>query len=187
LSRRSIAKRRLTRPRAVARLASTVLALLGLAACGEAPKTETAILARQQTIDPPQLWRVEVIGDAGAVRDAVYVCADTSLREAFVRARAEVNGKPCEDTTSGLVKPNGWTLRCMVDGRPFAVSAATVGDLEHDFRLNFGLTQLFFFRTADDPPPITVRETRHFLHMGPCPAGWRIGDQAKPGHRPHRA
>jgi hypothetical protein len=164
----------------------TVLALLSLAACDGDPKTETTILARQQTIDPPQLWRVEVIGDAGAVRTAVYVCADTPLREAFVRARAEVNGKACTDTTSPIVKPNGWALRCVADGRPFAVSAAAIGDLEHDFRLNFGLTELFYFRTASDPSPITVRETRHFLHMGPCPAGWRIGDQAKPGHRPRR-
>jgi len=175
---------RVPRPRAGVRMASIVLALLGLAACDEAPRTETTILARQQAIDPPQLWRVEVIGDTGAVRNAVYVCADTPLREAFVRARAEVNGKACTDTTSPLVKPNGWVLRCVADGRPFAVSAAAVGDPEHDFRLNFGLTELFYFRTASDPSPITVRETRHFLHMGPCPAGWRIGDQAKPGHRP---
>lgn len=164
----------------------SLLALLSLAACDTTSKTETKILAQQQTTDPPQLWRVEVIGDTGAVRAAVYICADTPLREAFVRARAEVNGKTCEDTTSPIVKPNGWTLRCMADGRPFAVSAVTIGDLDHDFRLHFGLTQLFFFRTAEDPPPITVRETRHFLHMGPCPAGWRIGDQAKPGRRPGR-
>lgn len=164
----------------------TVVALLSLAACDSDPKTETTLHARQQMVDPAQLWRVEVLGDAGAVRDAVYVCADAPLREAFARARAEVNGKACRDITSPLVKPNGWVLRCVADGRPFAVSAATVGDLEHDFRLNFGLTELVYFRTADTPSPITVRETRHFLHMGPCPAGWRIGDQAKPGHRPRR-
>jgi hypothetical protein len=174
-------------PGAGLRPALAILTLLSLAACNGSPKTETTIITRQQTVDPPQLWRVEVIGEAGAIRAAVYVCADTPLREAFVRARAEVNGKTCTDTTSPIVKPNGWTLRCVVDGRPFAVSAVTIGDLEHDFRLDFGLTQLFYFRTADDPPPITVRETRHFLHMGPCPAGWRIGDQAKPGQRPHRA
>src|SRR5258707_10032834 len=154
---------RVQRPRAGARLALTVLALLSLAACDGAPKTETTLLARQQTIDPAQLWRVEVIGDTGAVQTAVYVCADKPLRDAFVRARAEVNGKACTDTTSPLVKPNGWVLRCVADGRPFAVSAAAVGDPEHDFRLNFGLTELFYFRTAADPPPVTVRETRHFL------------------------
>lgn len=177
---------RVPRPCGGAPMALTVLALLGLVACDGAPKTKTTILARKQAVDLPRLWRVEVLGDTGAVRAAVYVCADTPLREAFVRARAEVNGKPCEDITSPLVKPNGWVLRCVADGRPFAVSAATVGDLEHDFRLDFGLTQLFFFRSAGDPPPITVRETRHFLRMGPCPAGWRIGDQAEPGHRPLR-
>jgi hypothetical protein len=173
-------------PRAGVRRALAVLALFSLAACDVGSGTETKILVRQQAIDPPQLWRVEVIGDTGAIQAAIYVCADTPLREAFGRARAEVNGKTCEDTTSPLVKPNGWVLRCAVDGRPFAVSATTIGDLEKDFRLEFGLTQLFYFRTADDPAPITVRQTRHFLHMGSCPTGWRLGDQAKPGRRPRR-
>ena len=174
------------RPRASARLALTVLALLGLVACDGGPNTETTLVARPQAIDPPHLWRVEVIGETGAVRTAIYVCADTPLREAFVRARAEVNGKTCTDITSPVVKANGWVLRCMADGHPFAVSAAAVGDLQHDFRLDFGLTQLLLFRSADDAAPITVREARHFLRMGPCPPGWRIGDQAKPGHRPRR-
>ncbi|WP_372782498.1 hypothetical protein [Phenylobacterium sp.] len=165
----------------------SVLTLLGLAACNGGPATETLIAARQQAIDPPQLWRLEVMGGAGAVRSAVYVCADTPLREAFARTRAEVNGKPCQDTTSPLVKPNGWVLRCVVDGRPFAVSSTTTGDLERDFRLNFGLTQLYYYPTPNDPAPTTVRQSRHFLYMGACPAGWRIGDQAKPGRRPHPA
>ena len=35
------------------------LALL-LGACHAAPDTETRILARQQAVDPPSLWRMEI-------------------------------------------------------------------------------------------------------------------------------
>lgn len=164
-----------------------LLALLGLAACDLGRETQTQILARQQAIDPPQLWRVEAIGRDGAVEAAVYVCADTSLRETFTHTRAEVNGQPCKDTTFPFLRPNGWALRCEVSGRPFGVSATTVGDLQRDFRLDFVLTELYHYRTPRDPNPTTASQIRHFLRMGPCPAGWGIGDQARPGHRPHKA
>lgn len=163
------------------------LAAASFAADFESQDTETKILARQQATDPPQLWRVDALSETGAIQAAVYVCADSSLREAFSRTRAEVNGEMCEDTTSPMVKPNGWALRCYAGGRQFAVSAATVGDLQHDFRLDFGLTEIHFFPGLGDPRPISVRQSRHFLRMGACPVGWRSGDQAKPGHRPHRA
>jgi hypothetical protein len=155
-----------------------------LAAGAGVPDTETKILARQQAIDPPQLWRVDALSADGAVRASVFVCADTSLREAFVRTRAEVNGEICKDTTSPVLKENGWALRCQAHGWPFAVSATTVGDPQQDFRLNFGLTQLYYLPTANDPPAMSVRQSRHFRRIGACPTGWRIGDQAKPGHKP---
>jgi hypothetical protein len=149
--------------------------------------TETKILARQQAIDAPQLWRVDALSPSGAVEASVFVCADTSLREAFVRTRAEVNGEICKDTTMPVMKENGWALRCAAHGLPFAVSASTVGDPQQDFRLNFGLTELYYYPTADAPQPLSVRQSRHFRRIGACPIGWRIGDQAKPGHKPRRA
>ena len=163
------------------------LALLGLAGCDLGRATQSEILARQQALDPPQLWRVEVIGRDGAVKAATYVCADTNLRETFARARAEVNGQPCKDTTDPYMRPNGWALSCQVNGRPFGISATTVGDLQRDFRLEFALTELYHYRTPQDPNPVTASQVRHFLRMGPCPSGWSIGDQAKPGRPPHRA
>jgi hypothetical protein len=164
-----------------------LLALLGLAACDLGRATQSEILARQQAIDPPQLWRVEVIGRDGAVQAAVYVCADTTLRETFTRTRAEVNGQLCEDTTYPNMRPNGWVLSCQVNGRPFAISATTFGDLQKDFRLDFVLTEQYHYRTPTDPDPLTASQVRHFLRMGPCPSGWSIGDQAKPGRPPRRA
>jgi hypothetical protein len=172
---------------AAGRLLALALAL-GLAACQGGQTTESQLLARQQALDPPQLWLVQVVDPkTAAVKGSVFVCADTNLRETFVRARAEVNGRLCRDTTAPISKANGWVLSCMANGQPFAVSAATFGDPERDFRLDFALTPLDFIY----PPParrsVTVRQLRHFRRFGACPRGWRIGDQAKPGRRPHHA
>jgi hypothetical protein len=166
-------------------------ALLGLSACDLGQATQNEILTRQQALDPPQLWRVEAIGRDGAVQSAVYVCADTNLRETFTRTRAEVNGQLCKDSTDPIMRPNGWALSCQVNGRPFGISATTVGDLQKDFRLDFELTELYpgyhHYLLSGDPAPVTASQIRHFLRMGPCPSGWGIGDQAKPGRRPRKA
>jgi hypothetical protein len=167
--------------------ALAILALLGLAACGIGQETQTQILARQPAIDPPQLWLVQVVGDKGAVQGSVFVCADTTLRDSFARARAEVNGRLCRDITSPFVKPNGWSLRCVAGGRTFTMSTATVGDPQRDFRLDFALTSMDYFIPAQDRDPLTVRQSRHFRRFGQCPAGWQIGDQARPGKPPTRS
>jgi hypothetical protein len=156
--------------------------LLGLAACDAGADTANQFVARRQAIDPPQLWLVQVIGSKGAASASIFVCADTALRGAFVRTRAEVNGELCQDTTMPVLKKREWALSCKAEGRSFTVSASTLGDLGKDFRLNFALTPLF-----DRTGIATVRQTRRFRHMGPCPVGWRIGDQAKPGHHPRKS
>jgi hypothetical protein len=174
--------------RAVLAIAGMFALAAGIFAAGaRVPDTETAILARQKAIDPPQLWLVDALGEDGAVKGSVFVCADTAIRETFVRARAEVNGAPCRDTTSPVVKPNGWALSCVANGQPFAVSAATFGDPQRDFRLDFALTPLKFIYPPPAHWPATVRQLRHFRRIGDCPNGWRIGDQAKPGRRPRHA
>lgn len=167
---------------AAARLALAALLLSGLAACDIGSDAAARITARQQAIDPPQLWLIQVIAVEPARAAAVFVCADTALRESFVRARAEINGQPCQDTTPPLLKEREWVLSCRAAGRGFTVSAATLGDLDRDFRLNFALTPIFNKATTG-----TVSQSRRFRRVGACPAGWRIGDQAKPGRKPHRS
>ncbi len=167
--------------------AGAVAVLLCLAACGDGPDRGQALAARQAAVDPPQLWLVQVLGRDGQATRSVYICADSVLRDGFTRARAEVNGEPCRDTTSPRVQPNGWVLRCTANNRAFGVSSVTVGDLQKDFTLDFALTQIVLFRMKDDAPPQSVRQVRHFRRVGACPAGWRIGDEAKPGRRPHPA
>lgn len=161
------------------------LALLALTACQAAPDATSQIIARQQALDPPQLWLAQVVGEGGRPKASVFICVDAKLREGFARTRAEVNGAPCRDATGPIEKAHEWALRCLVGGQPFAVSAATTGDLAQDFRLDFALTPLWSPRGPDDDSR-TVRQTRRFRRVGPCPAGWRIGDQARPGHRPWR-
>jgi hypothetical protein len=169
--------------------------MVGLTACHAAPSTSEELVARQQAIDPPQLWLAQVIGDGGTVKGQVFVCADAPMRQAFSLARAEVNGHPCIDATSPKVKTNGWSLRCTVGKKAFGVSSVTVGDLQKDFLVNFSLTELSYFTVKDhsffgptnDPPGQSVRQVRRFRHVGVCPSGWRIGDQAKPGRKPHPA
>lgn len=166
--------------------AAAAALLFGLTACQGGDRS-AELVARQAALDPPQLWLVQALGKGGAVTRSIYICADSNIRDGFTRARAEVNGKPCRDTTSPRVRPNGWVLRCAADGRPFGVSAVTVGDLQQDFTLDFALTQLVYFPRKDDPPPQSVRQVRRFRRVGACPVGWRIGDQARPGRRPHSA
>ena len=165
-----------------ARFGLAAVLLLGLAACDSRGDTTSQILARRRAIDPPQLWLVQVLGAQPAPTAAVFVCADSALRESFVRARAEIDGQICEDTTTPILKEHEWVLSCRAHGRAFAVSASTLGDLDRDFRLNFALTPLFNKTSVG-----TVSQSRRFRLMGACPAGWRIGDQAKPGRKPRRS
>ena len=95
-----------------ARLGLAALLLMGLAACESGDDATAQVMDRQQAIDPPQLWLVQVIAAKPAPAAAVFVCVDTALREGFGRARAEINGQPCEDTTPPLLKEREWVLSC---------------------------------------------------------------------------
>ncbi|MBS0334957.1 MAG: hypothetical protein JSS35_19470, partial [Proteobacteria bacterium] len=125
--------------------------LAGLAACRAAPGTAEELIARQKATDPPQLWLAQTLGEGGVATGSVYVCADAPLREAFTRARAEIDGRPCVDSTSWRVKPNGWSLRCNAAGRQWSESSTTLGDLQQDFVVNFALTESYVFNDKDTP------------------------------------
>jgi len=148
-----------------------VVAALVLSGCEARPDTAAQLLARQQVVDPPRLWRIEALGDRGKVEGVSFVCADTLLRQTFVRIHAEVDGTPCR-TTSGPVTRDGLsTLRCATQGRSYAISSQTAGDPTRDFRLAVTVTPL----DRDLGPG---RQIRRFQRLGPCPSGWQVGDQA---------
>jgi hypothetical protein len=149
-------------------------------------EADTPVAVSQAAADPPQLWLVQVVDPKGAIKRSVFVCADAAVRETLLRARAEVNGKRCKDETPNYVKENGWALRCVAGRQPFAVSSTTIGDLRQDFQFDFTLTPIDFLTPQLEHKSGAVRQVRHFRRIGLCPSGWRIGDHAKPGRRPHR-
>lgn len=146
--------------------------LMGLlAACDDGAATTARIAARQQAIDPPQLWRVDALDAAGGVRETTWVCADTLLRQTFVRTRPEIDGAPCSGAPRTGAAPGLTTVRCETAGRRFSIASQATGDPARDFRLTVSVVPL-----AGDIGP--ARQSHHFKRIGPCPAGWRIGDMA---------
>jgi hypothetical protein len=160
------------------RLAPAILLaplLLALTACG-APTAQSKLTATQAALDPPELWRVESLDDAGRVTGATLVCADQSMRDGFARADAEVWGRPCLPHRDAVDRPHLYAVRCEIDGRRFGLTLNRSGDLRTDFQAAFALTAL-------DGSGATARQVRRFRREGACPANWIIGDQAKPDGR----
>jgi hypothetical protein len=138
----------------------------------DAGPSTARIQARLMAVDPPQLWRAEALSPSGAVLAATYVCADTPLASTFVRGLPEINGEPCRVSGPVVLKPKLFAARCEAFGRRFAVSAATVGDLTRDFRMDFALAAL-------EAPGTTARQIVRYTRLGTCPSGWTIGEQAR--------
>jgi hypothetical protein len=158
----------------MARCAFLALALLALTGCRAPAPTEARILERQRAMDPPQLWLAQVTGGPSAA--AVFVCADDKVRQGLTTGRAEVNGTSCASIGNPVEKPGLYAQRCRADGVRYALHVTTEGDQARDFKVAFALQSL--------DGPAAVRQTRRYRLIGPCPAGWRIGDQARPGKRP---
>lgn len=161
-----------TLPRA-RRLAPAIL--LALTGCG-APAAQSKLTAAQARLDPPALWRAESLDAQGQVTAAVLVCADRTLRDGFARANAEVAGRPCLAFGDIVDRPGLFAMRCDLDGRRFSLTANRTGDPARDFTVAFAMKAL-------DGTGHGARQVRRYRRVGPCPAGWRIGDQAKPGER----
>lgn len=146
---------------------------LALIACSSAER-EASLAARAASIDPPGLWRVEARDAAGEPVAALHVCADREMVDGFRRANAEVNGRSCLTLDGAVDRPGLYAARCALDGRRYAVSVIQRGDPARDFTVAFAVTPL-------DGSDVRARQVRRFRRIGPCPTGWRIGDQAPPG------
>jgi hypothetical protein len=157
------------------RPALALSAALLLAACQRGPSTEAQLTARQQAVDPPSLWLMEdaETGGKGAVSGAAFVCADTPMHRTFAKTNPEIGGAPCIETVPPVIRPGFTAHRCEADGRRYAITSQTTGDLDRDFRLTVMVTQLPGGFGADLGPAQT---TRHYRRLGACPAGWRVGD-----------
>ena len=154
-----------------ARACAPAAALL-LAACN-APSGSALIAARAAAMDPPQLWLVEALDAAGQRAGAVQVCTDSALRAGFTRANAEVNGETCAPHRDPVEKPGLYAVRCDLNGHPYGLTLNRLGASD-DYQVRFTLTALDGVKAA-------AAQTRHYRRLGACPAGWRVGDQARLG------
>lgn len=150
--------------------------LLALAGCGP-PAAESRIAARQAAVDPPGLWRVEALDGDGRPMAALRVCADTTMREGFARATADIAGQPCLPLKNGVDRPGLVAMRCEINGRRFGLTVNRTGDPEHAFEVAFALKAL-------DGTQAEARQVRRFRRLGACPERWGIGDQARENGAP---
>ncbi|MFN3522685.1 MAG: hypothetical protein ACK4YQ_10590 [Phenylobacterium sp.] len=164
----------MSRPTLASALA--LAAVLGLSGCDrQTAETETAQAPPPGlATETPSLWRIEVLGDGGAVIDTVDICADKAVRDGFVRPAPEVDGQPCVRIDEAVQTDQTYSVRCRVDDQLYRVGASITGDQEKDFTVEMAVTR------QDQKGP-TFEQTRRYRLQGACPADWRIGDSARPG------
>ncbi len=148
--------------------------LLALAAC-DRPTGSAVLEQRLIADDPPELWLAEALDDAGKAAGAIQVCTNRNLRAGLVRANAEVNGAACAPRRDAVEKPGLYAVRCQIGGKSFGLTVNTTGDLDRDFAVRTSFTSLY---GRDE---IRAVQTRHYARLGPCPAGWKVGDQGPRG------
>lgn len=122
-------------------------------------------LARQAAIDPPELWRVEVVASTA---HPVTVCVDSLLRKGFTSPLPEVGGQPCILIGEPVEAEDGRIGRCTSDSQPLLFSVKTEGE-PSDFTVVLNVQTL-------DRQAYAVTQTRRYTRLGPCPPGWIIGD-----------
>ncbi|PHY21798.1 hypothetical protein [Caulobacter sp. BP25] len=153
------------------RLAAVGLVLV-LAGCErEVAKTPVHFTA-------PSLWRVAVVEDSGGQAGAVDICANPELVSAFTRVEPQVGGLPClpvgqpaKDT------PEERIVRCEAGGSRYGLYVTTTRKAADDFTVRFALQPL-----QDAGGKIV--QSRRYHRLGPCPTGWKAGDQGRPGGPP---
>jgi hypothetical protein len=144
--------------------------LLALGGCEDKAKTPSL---KDQSLAPPSLWRVEVVEDSGGQAGAVDVCAHPELISAFSRVEPRVNGeecrpygKPAKDSADEHI------ARCQAGGMRYGLYVTTTRKAADDFTVRFALQPL-------QVEGGKVVQARRYHRVGPCPTGWKAGDQGK--------
>jgi hypothetical protein len=159
----------------------STLALIGLlagtAGCDrtKAPAADaekTAAETSAPTAVPPSLWRIDVLSD-GAVTGSVNVCADERVAEGFKRPAPDVSGKPCLKVGEAVETDGSYSVRCRVDDQLYRVGSTVQGDPTREFTVEMAVTR------QDQKGPM-FQQTRSYHRVGPCPAGWEVGDSGAP-------
>lgn len=150
------------------------LLLIAAGLAGGCQPEGSAIARRQAELDPPGLWRVEAVDAAGVRRGAGFrICADTQLRQGFIRPAPDRDGESCRMVGRPVVRTNGQDLRCMLGGEPFGLHISVVGDRERDFHVRLSAQSLAGGGAFE--------QRLRYRKLGACPPGWRIGYAARDG------
>ena len=152
-------------------------AVLGLAACQREAATGTAVVPRAAVarVTGPSLWTIEAVNDGKVVR-TVQICADDAVKSSFSRPTPEFKGQPCDRAPNASDVGGSYAARCRMDHQNYVVSATRRGDPDRDFTVDMSVAR-------QDKSGPTFEQTRHYVRMGPCPAGWNVGDTAALGDR----
>ncbi len=148
--------------------------LLALAGCDQ--QAQQADVPKH--FAPPALWRIEVVEDSGGQSGVVLVCANPEVVSSFSRVEPMINGQPCQqygkvakDSADEHIK------RCQVGDMRYGLYVTTTRQKVDDFTVRFALQPL---QAAGGK----VVQARRYQRLGACPAGWKAGDQGKPGGPP---
>lgn len=144
---------------------SAPLAILTLAMVAGCEVRTERWMERQAAVDPPELWRVEVV-DSDA--RPVQLCADSVLRKGFASPLPEVDGRPCIPLGEPVEVDGGRTQRCTAGDRTLLVNVKVEGEPSD-------LTVALYVETLDRQA-YAATQTRRYTRLGPCPKGWHIGD-----------
>jgi hypothetical protein len=149
---------------ALGSLAACVLIALLSAAGGCAKQTAAAAAPRRA---PPQFWLVESVGAEAKVRP-VRLCVDPLLRTGFTSFRVNLGKEACmaDHLTSDATHE---TYRCSVGGSEYG--AATTWSQPRPDQLVVSSTLV----DLETSTTVFARTLRYSL-LGPCPAGWRVGE-----------
>jgi hypothetical protein len=152
------------------RLHAPVFSLLLFAGCNAAD-SGNAVARRAAALDPPQLWLAEALDGQGRATASVRLCTDAVLQQGLARVRAEIDGEDCEMIGAPVEHDGLYAARCVLNGRRYGVTADHEGDRDRDFTVRVAVTAL-------DAPGVQAVQVRRYRKIGPCPAGWRVGDEA---------
>jgi hypothetical protein len=145
-------------------LAACLSIALVCAAGGCAKQTAAAAAPRRP---PPQFWLVQSVG-AGANVRPVRLCVDPLLRAGFTSFRVNLGKEACmaDNLTSDASHE---TYRCTIAGTEYG--AVTTWSRPGPDQLVVSSTLV----DLDDSTTVFARTLR-YSRLGPCPAGWRVGE-----------
>ena len=124
-------------------------------------------------LDPPELWSIQAVPSPPDWRP-VQLCTDSWIRTGFVRPGAMVGDQPCAPVGDAVARDGATAFQCRVNGQTLGTTTTLSGDLRTDFTARFALTNLGGFLAGR--PGSAYEQTLRYRKLGPCPAGWALGE-----------